>query len=324
MKRIIRCTLPDSLPASVNVTDYLAGRFTYYDRKKWQKEIDAGRIRINMKIAACSDILGAGDRIEYACPPLPEPPVNRRYKIIHEDAEVLVVDKPPGLPCHPHGRYFNNTLWALLKKERDTAYFSFINRLDRETSGLVLVAKNKKAAAACQSQFKSRKVKKKYVAMVRGYFPYTLTAEGVLLSNEQSAIRHKKIFVSRARESDELRGKEAVTVFRRLRAYNNLSLVEAFPLTGRQHQIRATLEALNHHLVGDKMYGGDEGIFLRFIAGQLSRRDRHALLLQRQALHAAEIFLLHPASGEPMQFTSPLPEDFLVMMGSETPSFLPP
>ena len=125
--------------------DLLSGRFTYHSRDEWMDFIEFGQLLLNQLPAQPTTILAAGDILEYNMPESPEPSVDTHFSIIFEDGELLAVNKPGNLPCHPAGRYFNHTLWALLKEQFDLPYLSLINRLDRETSGIVLLAKNPEA-----------------------------------------------------------------------------------------------------------------------------------------------------------------------------------
>jgi len=294
--------------------DYLAARFTYHDRGQWLELVEEGRLRVNERPAVPSTVLQQGDLVEFLVPEQSEPPVNRAYRIVFEDDVLLVVDKPPDLPCHPSGRYFRNTLWRLLNRRTGAdAGVTLVHRIDRETSGLVLAVKARWAGSSLGRQFQKRRVFKRYRAMVEGAFPRTeVEARGFLAPDPESAVRKRRRFtLQRPSGGAQSRAEACHTRFRGLSVHGGISLVEAVPLTGRLHQIRATLFGLGYPVVGDKIYGRDEGCFLRFIRGDLTAKDRHRLRLPRQALHAAELRIAHPATGHPLRFFAPMPEDML-------------
>lgn len=300
----------------MRVLDLLAARFTYHSREEWKDRIGSGLVLINQRTADPVRILVSGDTLVYRAPLLEEPPVDTSFSILFEDPHLLVVDKPANLPCHPAGRYFENTLWTLLKSRFSSGHLTFVNRIDRETSGIVLLARNPEAALHCRQQFESRQVHKRYAAIVEGRFPSgELEVAGYLIRDDKSPIRKKLRFLPRA-SSEEIPagGKVCTTMFHRTLFRSGLSRVDAFPETGRPHQIRATLLALGYPVVGDKLYGVDETIFLRFIKGGLTGHDRERLRLPRQALHAAELGLRHPVTDEPLLFRAPVPPDLKGLM----------
>ena len=301
----------------VSVLDLLARRFGYHDRETWRSLIEAAQVLVNHRPVRPDAVLKPGDTLEYLADDLPEPPVDAGYEILHADKALLVVNKPGNLPCHPAGRYFRHTLWALLKTHLHLPYIGFVNRLDRETSGVVVVARSPEAARRCQAQFQAGEVWKRYLAVVEGRFPDGETcARGRLVPDADSGIRKKWRFLpAETAGTDAPPGKWCVTTFRRIESGADLSLVEALPATGRLHQIRASLQALGHPLVGDKMYGVDPSLFLRFIEDRLSLEDRQRLRLPRQALHAAEIRLRHPATGRRLHVAAPLPADMASLFG---------
>ena len=300
-----------STNAGVPLLDFLCDRFTYHGRNEWEELIHGGRVLLNGVAVSCLKPIRAGDRLEYLHPDLPEPPVEKKYSILFEDDALLVVDKPPNLPCHPGGRYFAHTLWGLLKSEHSMDTVFFVNRIDRETSGIVLIAKTGSAAIHCQQQFLDGALRKKYLVMVEGDFPCgPVRAEGFLKIDENSPIRKKQRFVmvNGSRTVYE-KVKKCCTLFHAVQRCNGKSLISAEPLTGRMHQIRATLCSLGYPVTGDKIYGVDETLFLKFINDRLTDSDRLKLSLPRQALHSKSLELTHPENGKRVRFFSHLPED---------------
>jgi 23S rRNA pseudouridine955/2504/2580 synthase/23S rRNA pseudouridine1911/1915/1917 synthase len=322
MRRVIRFTIPPPR-AGAALLDFLTARFTYHDRDGWRERIAAGRVTVGGRPADPGRRLAAGDELAYDASDVAEPPVDEAVAIVHADDDLLLADKPGNLPCHPGGRYFNHTLWALLKTRHGIADPILVNRLDRETSGLVLIARHAAAAKNLRAQFAGRTVAKRYLALVEGAFPERLDAGGWLDADYGGPVLKMRRFLpvpdaaggagaarppaGAAPPSDEAAW--AATSFRLLERRGPLSLVEAQPCTGRLHQIRATLRALGFPLVGDKMYGTDPAIYVRFCAGRTTDEDRARLRMPRQALHAAGLRFGHPRSGRSVAFDLPLPGD---------------
>jgi 23S rRNA pseudouridine955/2504/2580 synthase/23S rRNA pseudouridine1911/1915/1917 synthase len=297
--------------AGCAVLEFLSRRFTYYDRNRWETIIREEKVWLNGKPPFPDTLLAPRDTLAYVGFGEIEPPVRIDYDILHEDEALLVVNKPGNLPCHPGGRYFRHTLWHLLTVRYGETPLHLVNRIDRETSGLVLVAKSPLAAKDCGRQFAEGSVQKRYLVAVFGDFPAeTVCAEGGLCRDDTSPIHKKQCFWPL-----ELLGRQPHPVktcrtdFKCLRRTGGLSLLAAEPLTGRLHQIRATLYSLGYPVVGDKIYGPDDTLFLRFIEECLTAEDKKRLLLPRQALHAESLQFRHPGTGRHMHWTAPLPED---------------
>jgi 23S rRNA pseudouridine955/2504/2580 synthase/23S rRNA pseudouridine1911/1915/1917 synthase len=311
MKRQMIFEIPETADGTA-VADFLAERFPYHDRAGWCDRIGAGTVTVNEKPCVSETPLRTDDRLSYEPDDRPEPPVDFNIGIISDDEDLLLVNKSGNLPCHPGGRYFNHSLWAWLKKERGLEDFTFVNRIDRETSGLVVIAKNFAASENCRKQFSGRKVVKRYKALVESAdFPAELETVGWLVADTESAIRKKRKFISGG-SSDTPPSAEAEwseTKFRLIKQCNGIALIEAEPHTGRLHQIRATLLALGYPIVGDKLYGVDETLFLRFCKDTLTDADRARLRMERQALHASGLSFHHPKFGRPVTINLDLPDD---------------
>ena len=186
----------------------------------------------------------------------------------------------------------------------------FLSRLDRETSGLLLAAKTSEAAAHYQRLAAAGRITKTYLVAVEGEFPETLDACGWLFPDPDSVIRKKRRFAVAQPATGE--AQTAETHCRRLASQAGLSPVQAGLVTGRTHQIRATLCSLGYPVVGDKIYGRDETWFLRFRDGQLTPTDETGLRLPHQALHAWKLAIQLP-SGENMAWTCPPPTDLVAL-----------
>ena len=277
--------------AGKKLLSFLAARFTYQDEARWREHIEAERLTLNAQPCTGGETIREGDHITFRPEPYDEPPVNAQYKILAEDDDFLFIDKPAPLPCHPGGIYLHNTLWGLL----GTAFpgIRFVNRLDRETSGIVIAAKHSEAAAYAGSLMSGRGIDKEYLVLVEGNFAEAIDACGYLEPDTDSPVRKKLRFVrltAMAETGTSTGANECRTLFAPERRFpDGTSLVRAKLFTGRTHQIRATLQALGYPVVGDKLYGKDSAIFLRFIEGSMTDLDRKALRLDRQALHCSRI-----------------------------------
>ncbi|GBC61105.1 pseudouridine synthase [Desulfonema ishimotonii] len=303
--------------AGMTLSDFLTNRFSYHSRAEWLERIRDRAILLNHGPADPDVLLKKGDALEYLAEAIAEPPVNTGYSVICEDDAIMVVNKPGNLPCHPGGRYFNHTLWALLRKEHGLASVSLVNRIDRETSGLVLIAKTPADARNCQEQFLAGQVGKRYLVLVEGDFPAEpITKRGVLAPDPDSPVRKKRRFYEHVSADSVRDGQTCHTRFQGLKSRKGLSLVEAEPRTGRLHQIRATLCSMGYPVVGDKIYGVDDEIFLRFISDKMTPADRERLRMPRQALHAAELRIRHPRTGSPLELAASLPRDMRYILSA--------
>ena len=264
----------------------------------------------------------------FPTPPQSEPPVDESFTILFEDDAVAGVAKSGNIPCHPGGRYREHTLAHLLAGRAGFSAPHWVNRLDRETSGTVVVAKTAEAASLLGRALMRGRFAKRYFAIVECGGVWTLpqgvsgawaTARGTLYPACGCGVRKMRLFVPEGESPPAPDsgapivptgpGQKTETRFRLVGRRGGFALVEADPVTGRVHQIRATLRALGLCVVGDKLYGPDPGIYARLCDDALTVADRAALLLPRQALHAASIAFPHPFTGAPVCVEAPLPPD---------------
>ncbi len=316
MRREMRFTIREK-DAGRRLGEFLASRFTYHDESGWAELLANGRVSVNGGSSRPDAALRAGDVLAYDASGIAEPPADLRVEAVLDDPLVLAVNKSGNLPCHPGGRYFSQTLWAVVKERFGVAEPVLVNRIDRETSGLVLIAKTPESAQNLWKQFSRHLVWKRYTVYVEGAFPERVEASGWLVPDRASAIRKKRLFVPAApgAAAPEAGAEWAETAFERVRVYDGFSELRAVPRTGRLHQIRATLLALGYPVVGDKLYGVDETLFLRFCADTLTDGDRRLLRLERQALHADGLRFYHPRFGRLTELTAPLPADMAALAG---------
>jgi 23S rRNA pseudouridine1911/1915/1917 synthase len=288
----------------MRLDQFLAGTEINLSRSQVKKLVEGKFILLNGKPTKPSAHVKTGDQISGTLPspkPLSIEPESLPLTILYEDPSIIVVDKPAGMVVHPAPGNPSGTLVnALVHHCKDLAGINgvlrpgIVHRLDKETSGVMVVAKNDEAYHQLTKQFKNRTIEKVYLAIARGKFSQE---EG---SIDLSIGRHpseRKRMSTRTR-----RGRPAVTRWKVIERFNGLTLLEIFPKTGRTHQIRVHLSAMGHPLLGDALYGKKGGVQDPMIKECLR-------MLNRQALHACRLGLTHPRTGERIEFTAPLPKD---------------
>jgi 23S rRNA pseudouridine1911/1915/1917 synthase len=288
-------------------------RDTGLSRNRLQQLIALGRVLVNGRAAKASLKLKAGDRLEVTVPPRRRTHIAAESQpliIVHEDDDLLVLEKPIGLVVHPGAGVQSGTLVnALLHHAPEIATVGgegrpgVVHRLDRDTSGLLVVAKTEAAYLALVEALRVRQVKRVYQAIVWGD---PGPSEGVIdLPIGRDPRDRKRMAVVRGPA-----GKAARTRWRVLERYGVATLVEARLETGRTHQIRVHMNALRHPVVGDPTYGGRVKKVLSLRQSERSLADALLRLLRRQALHAAQLEFVHPRTGERLRFSSEPPQDF--------------
>jgi 23S rRNA pseudouridine1911/1915/1917 synthase len=286
-----------------------------YSRAQLARMIRAGHVRINGSTGRPSASVKAGDCIELETPPVKfQPSRGLPFKappsleVLHADDDLIVVNKPAGMVVHSAPGHPDSTLVdAVVGLFPDVAAIpdldgvtrpGIVHRLDKDTTGVIVIARNARARAALSSQFKARRVRKIYLALVRG----VIDASNLVVDRPLG--RHP---IERKRMSVNARnGREAVTFVDILMRFapdaeNSLgaTLVRARPVTGRTHQIRVHLASIGHPCIGDPVYGG---------------RQKHSF--GRQALHALAIGLTHPKTGAALQFVASPPSDFVALLAA--------
>ena len=246
----------------------------------------------------------AGEVIVLRRPAPVEPDVPRRFDILYEDDSVMVIDKPAGLPMHTTAKFWRNTLVALLRELYPDEQMEIAHRIDRETSGVLLIARNRTAASFLTRAFARRAVDKTYLALVKGQPPDTGRIDLPLRLLDTRT----RIMMGAATGAEP--GLPAVTTFSVIRRLTAHALCEAKPMTGRQHQIRVHLASLGHPIVGDKLYGASEALFMRACDEGVTDELLACFDgLPRHALHAHRLSFPHPVTKQTVTVESPLPAD---------------
>ncbi|MDH3253817.1 MAG: RluA family pseudouridine synthase [Acidobacteriota bacterium] len=235
--------------------------------------------------------------------------------IVFDDDHLLAVNKPPHINVYPSRRHRAGSLIELVHEAHRRRYGSthyaptLCHRLDRETSGLVLFAKSRSARAEISRQLEERKVEKTYLALVVGEMPEREGRIDLPLGRDETSAVEIKSVVTES-------GQPATTRWRIARLLAEHTVLELFPETGRQHQLRAHCAATGHPIVGDKLYLGGDELFLRSLDGPLSDEDIASLGLDRQALHAWRMSFSHPATSAPVTLEAPLWPDMADLISS--------
>lgn len=266
-------------------------------RAEAQRLIDAGRVRVDGNVVAKRHLVRAGECVEVvplAREPFRLQPQDLALDVVYSDEHMLVVDKPPGVVTHPSRGHDTGTLvhgllglGAAGGDAPDRP--GIVHRLDRDTSGLLVVSRTPRAHRRLQAMLRDRLIDRRYVALVKGDFPPALAVDRPIGRDRRNRVRMS---------TNTDRPRDARTRFRRLAGTGTHSLLEARLDTGRTHQIRVHLEAAGFPVVGDPVYG----------------RGGDRLGLDRQFLHAWRLDLPHPETGEPVAVASPLPADLVAAL----------
>lgn len=229
-------------------------------------------------------------------------------QVVFEDDDIFVVDKPGGMVCHSAQRLEQSSLVEWLRAG-GVETPRMINRLDRETSGLVVVAKNESAAKILGKAVQRREIEKEYLAICWGEFEQERGVIDKPIAVSQTAIVYTKRVV------DHANGKPSVTEFEAKEALRGFTIVRLKPRTGRAHQLRVHMAWLGHPIVGDKIYGPDETLYLQFIERGVTEELLEKLLMPRHALHAERVAFRHPSTGERCEFEATVPDDMQAFIG---------
>lgn len=293
---------------------YLAATFTDFSRSVVQRVIDAGGVQVNEKPAKASYRVRQGDRIRIEKPEPTHPmPVAEDIPldILYEDEFLAAVNKPPDMVVHPAKGHWSGTLVNALRFHFDQLSgvngdyrAGIVHRLDRDTSGVILIAKEEQTHRDLSQLFERRKIFKEYVALTAGVLDRDSDyIEGRIAHHPHDRI---KMIVSDDEEDD---GKDAVSYYEVIERFRGFSYCRIQPRTGRTHQIRVHLASIGCPVLADKVYSGRDRLHLsELVPGLESGQDE--VLLSRQALHAHRLRLRHPRRGTILDLEAPLPVEF--------------
>lgn len=294
--RVQRLDIPEEFSGQ-RLDNFLFRHLKGVPKSRVYRMLRTGEVRVNGGRAKPDDRLSGGDVLRI--PPvrtaareteaLLPPRVRERLetRILFEDAHLLVLNKPVGLPVHGGSGQSAGVIESLRLLRPEARFLELVHRLDRDTSGCLLIAKKRSALTALHELFRGEGVDKRYLALLSGVWArQRLLVDAPLEKNIRQG-GERMVKVSRS-------GKPAQTEFRRLRRFGSATLIEARPLTGRTHQIRVHALHLGHPLAGDERYGNEE-----------TNREFRRMGLKRLFLHAAELHLPHPASGENLSLVAP-------------------
>lgn len=301
--------------SQLRIDKFLANRINNVSRSKLQAAAEAGNILVNDQPVKANYTVKPHDEIrivmEYPRRELKIIPEEIPLDIVFEDEHLIVLNKPAGLVVHPgHGNYTGTLVNALAWYYKDLPLFKsedprpgLVHRIDKDTSGLMVVAKTEKAKVNLALQFFEKTTERKYQALVWGI---PKEQEGTITGNIGRSLKNRQVFTVFPEEDF---GKHAVTHYTVLKAIGYVSLVECRLETGRTHQIRVHMKYLNHPLFNDSTYGGNQ-----ILRGTTFTKYKQFVqncfkIIPRQALHAKTLGFIHPASGNKMVFDSELPED---------------
>lgn len=290
--------------APVRLDVFLARMLAWRSRSFFQKMIDAGKVTVNHRQGRAGQHLNAGDRVVVDVVEHQQPfiePDGAALDVLHEDEAVLVLNKQPGVVVHPIGRHLYDTLMnAVHARYRDAAYKPrIIHRLDRETSGVLVLAKTERARTELARQIEGRHVEKTYLAVTHGVFSKRAGDIALPLGvHRYSHVRIKQDVAPHTGLHAHSRFQVLATAPHVPGFIDGLSFVEVRPVTGRTHQIRVHLAALGHPILADKLYGRE------------SRCSVAGVDIEMHLLHAWRFGCVHPATGERVAFTAPCPPAF--------------
>ena len=299
----------------LRVDKYLMNRVENATRNKIQNAAKEGSIYVNNKVVKSNYKVKPGDivKVMFSHPPYENLLVGEKMDldILFEDENLLVVNKPAGLVVHPgHGNYNGTLLNGLIYHFKNLPFNSdgrpgLVHRIDKDTSGLLVIAKDERSMTDLAKQFYLKTSKRKYLALVWG-----IVADEKGTVNANLARDPKNRLIMSVPKENESFGKKAITHYRVIERFNYLTLLECELETGRTHQIRSHMKHIGHPIFSDSRYGGD-----KILKGTIYNKYKQFVsncfdIMPRQALHAKSLGFIHPVTNKELYFESELPQDF--------------
>ncbi len=292
---------------------WLVARFTGHSRSQWQRAVSAGLVQINGEMVKPSHRLREGDLITGRYPDHQQTeivPTAIDLNFIYEDEYLAVVDKPANLIVHPGKANYSGTManalvhhFATLSKTGGEHRPGIVHRLDRDTTGVIVIARNNAVHENLSKQFEQRSVEKEYRAIVWGEVNFDSDYIETYI-RAHVRIRERMVVCS-----EEPEARQASTYYEVLQRFRGFTYLKLLPKTGRTHQLRVHMQHIKYPIVADRLYGGHAKLMLSNLVESKEHFKEDRLLISRQALHAHRLCIDHPVTGKRMEFVAPLPED---------------
>ena len=279
------------------ILEFLLRRFRYFDEAEWTKNIEEGRILINDAKVTIDYILLNQQVVTYLRPDFLEPKIDPFFEVLYEDEFLIGVNKSGNMPTSPSGKYYKHTLLHQIKKKFGWEHLYTLHRLDRETSGVILFAKQQFVAQEMGKLIRVRKMQKTYLAILTKKLPFRSGVINQPIGRDlNSSIRIKQAVTAE--------GKPSKTHFQEIKKVGDYVKCRITPTTGRTHQIRVHASYLGSPIVGDKLYGLPDDGFLQWLERGEDYLKEQQFPLHRQLLHAESLAFIHPITKEEISITA--------------------
>lgn len=306
--------------AGQRLDHYLKRMIPRLSRTRVQQVIATQLTRADGRAPRSAMTVLAGDELILRRPARPEPPCPRTFEILYRDDDVLIVDKPAGLPVHASAKFYWNTLARVVAERLPDTPWQIAHRLDRETSGLLAMAGSREMAAVLKGAFAAKRAAKTYLAICHGHPPWPDAASGseaVLDAPLALSTPHDDTRLPGVRMIVRPDGLPAITRVAVVDRAGDFALVRCALVTGRQHQIRAHLAHAGFPIAGDKLYAHGDDAFMAFCDRGMTRELAERFALPRHALHAHRLRVPHPRTGAVLDVTSPLAWDLAAFFDAQ-------
>jgi len=300
---IFSSKIPPNVPKSKTIVEYLSERFSYLSIDLWRDRVRDRRITCNGIVCNEKDVIVPGSMVSYDAGEIEEPPANMNYRIIYEDDWFLGVCKPGNLLVHRAGKAFRNNLIYHLRHVHTPPYpdAQCVHRIDRHTTGVVLITKTIEGRRIISDRFGSREIQKTYKALIHGSVSEQLVDAPIGRDSAHEGTPKFSVYS---------RGKQAITEIVKCREIGlGFSLVIVRPITGRTHQIRVHLASLGTPILGDVVYGAPQSVHLQQII-----HERTEYSFGRYALHCASLSFKHPFTGDQCTIEAAMPPDMKMFL----------